>query len=30
VVEAHGGEIRHEPNGTRGARFSFALPPAGA
>lgn len=26
VIEAHGGTIRYEPNGSRGARFSFALP----
>ena len=30
VIEAHGGQIRHEPNGARGTRFSFALPAVGA
>jgi signal transduction histidine kinase len=30
VVEAHGGLIRHEGNGTRGAVFAFTLPGAGA
>ena len=26
VVEAHGGDIRHEPNAPRGARFALSLP----
>ena len=26
VVEAHGGRIRHQANGERGAVFSFTLP----
>jgi hypothetical protein len=28
VVEAHGGAIRHQPNGDRGAVFAFTLPGA--
>ena len=28
VIEAHGGFIRYEANGARGARFTFGLPPA--
>jgi signal transduction histidine kinase len=28
VIEAHGGFIRYEANGGRGARFTFGLPPA--
>ncbi len=28
VIEAHGGTIRQQPNGARGARFAFSLPRA--
>jgi len=30
VIEAHGGAIRYEANGARGARFTFALPGTGS